>query len=685
VFSLLIGRRALVITFQAALVVLSNYAAFWLRFDGDIPYAETMVFYRMIGWIVAIRVLMFLPFKLYEGLWRYTGIWDLLSIIKSVLGSSLIIYALIHGIYRQSAYPRSVYIIDSILLVCLMGGARITRRFYREIMSSKHGKRVLIFGAGDAAEMIVRDMKKYGEYVPVGFVDDDATKVGQRIHGVAVLGTRHDLPVIMTREKPQEVLVAIPRGDPSTLRSVVMALETYKVPITTLPALREILNGKVVVDQIRQLSIEDLLPRAPVGLDPTRICQLIAGKRVMVTGAGGSIGSELCRQIARFEPSELILFERYENGLYDIVNDLLDREFFPPISSVIGDVTDRKRLDAVMGDHRPQLVFHAAAHKHVPLMEHNPCEAVKNNVTGTRMVAEGAKRHGAELFVLISTDKAVNPSSIMGATKRVAELILQNAGRTGSTSFVTVRFGNVLGSNGSLVPRFLQQISAGGPVTVTHPDIRRYFMLIPEAVQLVLHAAAMGQNGGMYTLEMGDQIKVLDMARNLIRLSGFVPDEEIPIMFIGLRPGEKLSEELVGADEIIEGSAIEKILRVRTRHDASDTLVIEKVTELERLAAMDEPAEVARQLSRILSNFRPEAEARSRASKAEGGLRPVVVSGYGDGRRTVVRFPQPPTMFADRRDPALRTRRMNRGGGRRLTDMITVAADGQPIPATVRV
>jgi FlaA1/EpsC-like NDP-sugar epimerase len=488
----------------------------------------------------------------------------------------------------------------------------------------------------------------------------------------------------MARVKPQEVLVAIPRGDPSTLRSVVMAMETYKVPITTLPALREILNGKVVVDQIRKLSIEDLLPRAPVGLDPTRVRQLISGKRVMVTGAGGSIGSELCRQIARFEPSELILYERYENGLYDIVNDLMECEVFPPISSVIGDVTDRQRLDAVMCEHRPQLVFHAAAHKHVPLMEHNPCEAVKNNVTGTRSVAETAKRHGAELFVLISTDKAVNPSSVMGATKRIAELILQSTARSGSTAFVAVRFGNVLGSNGSLVPRFLHQINAGGPVTVTHPEIRRYFMLIPEAVHLVLHAAAMGQNGGMYTLEMGDQIKVLDMARNLIRLSGFVPEEEIPIMFIGLRPGEKLSEELVGADEIIEGSPIEKILRVRPRHDASDPHIMDKVAELERFAARNDPTEVGRQLSRLLPSFRPETDAVPAGSRDETGPRPVVLIGNGEERRTVVRFPQPATMFADRRDPAVRTRRKSRGGGRRLTDMIAVPERDSQLPSAAR-
>jgi FlaA1/EpsC-like NDP-sugar epimerase len=665
-------RRVAVIVIQAALVALSNYAAFWLRFDGNLPEAEEIVFYRTLLWVVAIRTAMFVPFRLYEGLWRYTGMWDLVNIIKSVALGTLALFLLVHGFYGQWAYPRSVYIIDSVVLICLLGGIRLVRRFYRELMNSSNGKRLLIYGAGDAGEMIIRDMKRYAEYAPIGFVDDDPRKVGQRIHGVPVLGTRHDLPRIMEREKPHEVLVALPDDDVSVIRRVVEALQPYKVPITTLPALRDILNGRFVVDQIRSLSIDDLLPRAPVGLESATIQRLIAGKRVLVTGAGGSIGSELSRQIAAFEPEKLILFERYENGLYDITNDLLDRAVPVLLAPVIGDVTDRARLNAVMAEYRPHLVFHAAAHKHVPLMEQNPCEAVKNNVMGTRLVAEAADRNGVELFVLISTDKAVNPSSVMGATKRVAELILQSMTGRARTSFVTVRFGNVLGSNGSLVPRFLGQIKAGGPVTVTHPEIRRYFMLIPEAVQLVLHAAATGQNGGVYTLEMGDQIKVLDMARNLIRLSGFVPDEDIPIVFIGLRPGEKLSEELVGADETIEESGVSKIFRVRSAWNVRPELVQQDVVELERLAAANQQVQLVRQLCRLLPSFTPEAAtAVSKDSGAEEP-RPILPLWADTDRWSHGRPPRSAAVFVDRRDPNRQQRWSTLVGGRRLTDIIAV-------------
>src|SRR5262249_42080720 len=317
---------------------------------------------------------------------------------------------------------------------------------------------------------------------------------------------------------PHEILIAIPRADAVTLRAIVRALQPFKARITTLPGLREIVDGGGTLSQIRSLSPKDLPRKTAIDLDPSHVKPLIKGRRVMVTGAGGSIGSELCRQVAAFEPATLVLLERYENGLFAIINDLNDRGVGAGVVPVIADVTDAARIDAVLAMHRPEIVFHAAAHKHVPLMEQNPCEAIKNNVMGTRFVADAAERHGVERFILISTDKAVNPTSVMGACKRVAELLVQARIRRSSTSFFAVRFGNVLASNGSVVPRFLDQIRAGGPVTVTHPDMRRYFMLIPEAVELVLHAAARGEDGQIYVLEMGEQVKVVDMARNLIRL-----------------------------------------------------------------------------------------------------------------------------------------------------------------------
>jgi FlaA1/EpsC-like NDP-sugar epimerase len=362
------------------------------------------------------------------------------------------------------------------------------------------------------------------------------------------------------------------------------------------------------------VAIEDLLPRKQVSLSQVGARMLIEGRRVLVTGAGGSIGSELCRQIAAFGPSSLVLYERYENSLYTIANDLADRHAGVPVHPVIGDVTDFSRLDAVFSEHHPDVVFHAAAHKHVPLMEANPCEAIKNNVVGTRSVAEAAARHGADRFVLISTDKAANPSSVMGASKRVAELILQGMTTRSATRFVTVRFGNVLGSNGSVIPRMLDQIRAGGPVTVTHPEIRRYFMLIPEAVSLVLQAAVFARDRETYVLDMGEQLKILDMARNLIRLSGFVPDEDIPISFVGLRPGEKLTEELTGEGESLEPSGTDKISRVRWPESQPEGFA-DDVAALVRAAVLGRSDEVIGWLRQIIPTFVPAADRPEVASE----------------------------------------------------------------------
>jgi FlaA1/EpsC-like NDP-sugar epimerase len=599
-------RRLLAIAAHLTFVILANYLAFWLRFDGAIPNREMGLLLQTLPWLVVIRGLMFLPFRLYEGLWRYTGIWDLKNIILGVASSTAVFVALVRGVMGTTLYPRSVYAIDGILLILFLGGVRLTGRLYREVVAGKRERRVLIFGAGDAGEMIVRDMRNNPFYniEPIGFVDDDPTKVGHTIHGVRVLGTRRELPRIMENQRPHEVLIAFPRAEPAQIRELVKALEPYKVPIRTLPNLREIMNGTVTVGQIRTLAVEDLLPRVQIGLDPEPIRALVEGKRVLVTGAGGSIGSELCRQIAGLDPAVLVLYERYENSLYAIANDLAHRDGSLALQSAIGDVTDASRLEAVMAECRAHIVFHAAAHKHVPLMEQNPCEAVKNNVIGTRLVAETAARFQAERFVLISSDKAVNPSSVMGATKRVGELLMQELGGRSQTRFLAVRFGNVLASSGSAVPLFMDQIKAGGPVTVTHPQMQRYFMLIPEAVQLVLHAAAMGDGGEIYVLEMGEPIKVVDMARTLIRLSGFVPDKEISITFIGPRPGEKLVEELVGMGETAESSPVPQILRVRSGAVPHVTWLREQREALERLATQGDERGVVKQLGVVVPTFR---------------------------------------------------------------------------------
>ena len=367
------------------------------------------------------------------------------------------------------------------------------------------------------------------------------------------------------------------------------------------------MEGKVTISQIRDLAIEDLLQRPPVGLDPQPVRSLISGKRVLVTGAGGSIGSELCRQILTFDPQTLILYERHENSLYTISGELEDRGHSCPMHGIIGDITDVPRLQETFRTYRPDIIFHAAAHKHVPLMESNPGEAFKNNVFGTRILAEAAAQFAVEHFVLISTDKAVNPSSVMGATKRVAELVVQSMANRSQTRFLTVRFGNVLGSNGSVVPRFQKQIKAGGPVTVTHPEVRRYFMLIPEAVTLVLQAAALGEQGAIYILEMGGQIKLVDLARNLIRLSGHVPERNIPIQFIGLRPGEKLEEELVGDSERAMPSSVDKILRIQSNQSFDPTLLTQILGKLDDIQILNHPPSVIELLQQVVPSFhRPE-------------------------------------------------------------------------------
>jgi FlaA1/EpsC-like NDP-sugar epimerase len=452
--------------------------------------------------------------------------------------------------------------------------------------------------------MVVRDMrgKSSQAYRPIGFIDDDRAKVGLRIHGVPVLGTGHDVSTIIDRYRPHEVLIAIPRAEPAAIRSIVRSFEPFKIPIKTLPNLRDLIDGKVELAKIRSLLVDDLMVRAPVGLDIQPVKSLIAGRRVMVTGAGGSIGSELCRQIANLKPATLVMLDRYENTLHAIRVELDDRKQAVGVIPVIGDVTDASRVNAVLVEHQPEIIFHAAAHKHVPLMEENPCEAVKNNVGGTRLLAKAADAHGVDRFIMISTDKAVNPTSVMGASKRVAELAIQAQAVGSGTSFSIVRFGNVLGSNGSVVPRFLDQIKKGGPVTVTHPDIRRFFMLIPEAVQLVLHAASQAESGATYVLEMGDQVKVLDMARHLIRLSGLIPEEDIKIDFTGLRPGEKLYEELVGADEDARPSAVEKILCVRSRRPPARHLFAQ-IDALERWALAGRSDIVTEAMKELIGTF----------------------------------------------------------------------------------
>ena len=608
--ALLPYRRLVNLVIHVALIVAANYIAFWLRFDGDVPPETVQVRDDLLPILIAVRLAVFVPFHLFEGLWRYTSIWDVRRIGAGVAVSSGLFYLVVHHWLERLLYPRSIFLIDALVLAALMGAARLGRRIAREIGSVDRGARVLIYGAGDAADLVLRDLQHRGSAAPevIGVIDDDPHKVGHRLHGVPVLGSREDLARIVKANAPTEILIAIPSASEKTIRAIVRALEPFHLRIRTVPSLNA-KSGQRPVDLIRDLSVEDLLARAPVGLDPTPLRDLISGRRVLVTGAGGSIGSELCRQIAGFSPAHLVVLDRYENGLFEVLYQLQSICAADRISGVIADITDQQRIEEIVARHRPELVFHAAAHKHVPLMELNPCEAVKNNVRGTRIVAQACARHEVGQFILISTDKAVNPTSVMGATKRAAERIVRAVGEETKTNFVIVRFGNVLGSNGSVVPRFVEQIRKGGPVTITHPEIRRFFMLIPEAVQLVLHAAALRERGCVYILEMGEQIKLVDLARDLIRLSGFIPEAEIPITFVGLRPGEKLSEELVASDEVCEPSYVSKVMRVRSTSPESSAQLVSLIARLEDAALAGHAAETLGFLQLVVPAFTTSSEA----------------------------------------------------------------------------
>jgi FlaA1/EpsC-like NDP-sugar epimerase/lipopolysaccharide/colanic/teichoic acid biosynthesis glycosyltransferase len=536
---------------QAVLVVSANALAFVLRFDGQIPPHELQVFLRGLPVLFVARMAWALRFGLFRDIWRFTGLRDMQRIVAATTLGTLTFWGLGHVVPGIATYSRAVLVLDWVLCAWLLGGVRLARRAHESVRNSRLvRKKVVVVGSGRSVERLVREMvsSRVFDCWVVGVVGGDRSSTGLGIHGVPILGVEDDLERVVAETEPDELVVACD-GSTEHREAMIERCRQLHRPFRVVPDLGAILSGQSLPGFFRPVEAEAVLFREPIQSDHAELDAWFPGKRILITGAGGSIGSEISRQVASLKPEKAILFEKHENSLYEIERVLRKDGFEGLIEAVIGDVTDVERVAEVMARTRPHAVFHAAAYKHVPMMENNPREAYKTNVFGTRMVARLAAQYGVQTFVLISTDKAVEPVSIMGTTKRIAELELQALQQPGRTRFITVRFGNVLDSSGSVIPLFREQIESGGPVTVTHPDMTRLFMTIPEAVQLVLHTAVLGQGGELFVLDMGRPVRILDMAQTLIRLYGMQPGKDIEIAFTGLRPGEKLYERLFNDHE----------------------------------------------------------------------------------------------------------------------------------------
>ena len=602
----------------------ANYLAYLIRFEFDVPPNMAGVMWQTIPVLVIAKALGFLASGQFRGWWRYVSIKDVLPIAAGSALGSVLFAAGVWWLWGPSRVPRSIYLLDWVNTMGLVLGARYLIRMGREGLGRRGRvteRRVLIVGAGAAGQMIAREIAENVSLgmEQVGFVDDDLAKIGTRIHGVKVLGGHGKIADLCARYDVNEIIIAIPSAPPSVVRHLVEHCREVSATFRILPGIGDLIDGKVSIRALRNVDLEDLLGRDPVALDADLLERHITGRTVMVTGAAGSIGSELCRQIARLSPVRLILFEIAESPLFFLEMEM--REKFPTLGlvPVIGDVRDRGRVEEIVRAHRPAIIFHAAAYKHVPMMEIHPVEAVKTNVLGTRIVAEAAAKFGVERFVLVSTDKAVRPTNVMGATKRLAELVIHNMnGQERTTVFVAVRFGNVLGSVGSVIPIFRRQLMTTGKLTVTHAEASRYFMLIPEAAGLILQAGAMGEGGEVFVLDMGEPVKIVDLAKNLIRLSGKELGVDAEIVFTGLRPGEKLHEELIVEGEDVSGTTHPKVMKL-IGNERMPPSWSKQLEELIVCAVTGERRIVVEKLDALVKGYRPNYEFHGVAVPATAG------------------------------------------------------------------
>lgn len=623
-------RRLLVLLVDIVLIAAAFLLAFLLRFDLALPPEEVPLVKLGLGVVLVVKPIVFAAFGTYRTMWRYASLQDALEIAKIIIISSALSTFTILYLWRFASYHRSVFILDGVLLFLFVSASRLVWRVVRErclIASNRTGRRTLIVGAGDAGNLLLKEISKQpdSEFLVVGFVDDDIAKHGLKLAGVRVLGHTGQLPALIKKYTVEEVIIAVPSAPKRFIRQMIACCKESGVHFKTLPGISDIIDGSVSISQIKDVEIDDLLGRDPVRLDQEGIRSYLTDKRVLVTGAAGSIGSEICRQVCRYAPAKLVLLDSAETPLYHIEKELTAQYPELRIIPIIADIRHRERVTALFDSFLPQVVFHAAAYKHVPMMEYNPTEAVNNNVGGTALLADASRTCGVEKFVMISTDKAVNPTNVMGASKRAAELYVQALAQESRTCFTTVRFGNVLGSNGSVIPLFKEQIQKGGPVTVTDPRVIRYFMTIPEACQLVLQAGYLGNGGDIFVLDMGEPVRILDLAEELIRLSGLIPYEDIEIVFSGLRPGEKLFEELLIEGEGVLPTSHEKI-RVLAAVRQDSAAVREKIATLLERAVQADTGALLEELKATVQEFRPQYHFNGDPPFSFKRLRPDVVA-----------------------------------------------------------